>query len=192
MANQQSPSKRPHSESLPLPSSSPSKDRRLEAPVTPPDSTKDVESDSSPPGPKQQQQQQPKSASNSTTTTALSQSVSPATAAHISKPPVVARPDDYTGMSLEERVKLIECIVERDAELLQWKREHDQQTEKEFDKMSRAEWEQWSIEFGKKHSKIIRHCGRFKANIARRNNQANSPSENDFRRGNRKQLLFIG
>jgi hypothetical protein len=109
-------------------------------------------------GPKQQ----PESASNSTTTTALSSSASATATAYISKPPVVVRPVDYTGMSLKERLKLLDCVVERDAELLQWQREQDQQTENELDKMSRAEWEQWRIEFCKKHRKIIRHCGHLK------------------------------
>jgi hypothetical protein len=165
MADQQFPPKLSRSKSRPL-SSSPSKIRRLEAPITPPDSSKDVESDSSPPSLKQQ----PENAPNPTITTALSSSDPPAATAHISKPPVAVRPVDYTGMSLKERSKLLDCVVERDAELLQRRKERDQQRENEWNKMSKAEREQWRIEFCKKHRKIIRHYSRSEANITHRNN----------------------
>jgi hypothetical protein len=138
MADQQSPSKRPYSESPLLPS--PSKVRRLDdtaaksAPVTPPDSTKDVESDSSPPGPKQQQS---KSVSNSSL-----------------KCPVVARPVDYTGMSLEERLKFHDPVYA--AEIHRAHNEQWQRMEERRSKMSRAEQEQWMIDFRQKNRKLFR------------------------------------
>ena len=139
MADQQSPSKRPRSESPLLPS--PSKVRRLDntpaesASVSPPDSTKNVKSDSSPPGPKQQQ---PESVSNS----------SP-------KCPVAARPVDYTGMSLEERLKFsvdpVDFAEGYRAQIERWQRMEERRS-----KMSRAEREQWIIDFRRKNRKSFR------------------------------------
>jgi hypothetical protein len=143
MADQQSPSKRPCSESPLLPS--PLKVRRLDntpaesAPVSPPDSTKNVKSDSSPPDPKQQQ---PKSVSNS----------SP-------KCPVVARPVDYTGMSLEERLKFRVDPVYA-AEEYQAQNERWQRMEERRSKMSRAEQEQWIIDLRRKNRKSFRISSR--------------------------------
>jgi len=164
MADQQpTPSnKRPHSEtpSPPLPP----KARRLNdgtttipaPPISPPDSTKSSELDSSLGGPKQ-----PESASNSSVTTAITKPASTAAAEHVSKPPVAARTLNYSEMSREELMKLHDPI--RCAEVYRRNRELRKQIDDEISKMSRADWEQSCIDRGQEH--LLRGSTPFSGNF---------------------------
>jgi len=145
------------------PSLSPSKVRRLSGTtsvaITPPNSAKGFESNSSLASPKQSE-----NASNPTTTT------SSKPAPNVSKLSYPVCPSDLVGMSPEDRLKLHD--PERSAEVERRNRE----LRDEMSKMSRAEWDQWRIDNGQEHSKIISTWHSVtEANIARSTTKANPP-----------------
>jgi len=139
MADQQTPSnKRPRGETTPPPSP-PLKARRLDdPPVSPPDSAEGFE-DSSLAGP-----------SNSSITTAISKSADAAAVRPIPKPRVPTKL--LSEMTREELMEFHDPI--RCAERERIGREVQKRIDDRKRNMSRAELEQWRVDYRKKHGKI--------------------------------------